>query len=284
MKTLQDWLSEDRERFLHRLEGNHSIEEIENMCEEELHRILSQYNDQNIADAQRQQAQYLLEMVHLSFPFMNCIADIQIYEKTQFGNKEKDGKQGSKGLLWVGLGLLIVSLVVLVVLTGSMWKGPQILIGIVLNGIAVLLLYLAGRSVYAKKKDVDLETEIKIDAQKVYHTLSAALTRCDVMLQEMVRQKTIPDTKVQEEVPVSLLRYFSDMLETAYTEKDSSLSRELISQADYYLHQNGISVVEDSSTHPEWFDSMPGKQAVLRPALVKDDKVLQRGLAAGVRK
>ena len=91
------------------------------------------------------------------------------------------------------------------------------------------------------------------------------------------------------------LQLFSNILEAAYAEENSEFASEIAEEVKYYLHQAGIEALDmkaakKAETEKEgwmtsaerYFDKMPGTESkTLRPALVKDGKVLVKGLYAG---
>ena len=51
---------------------------------------------------------------------------------------------------------------------------------------------------------------------------------------------------------------------------------------DSHLHQKGIEAVEYSEENRSWFDVIPGeKRETIRPALVKDGRLLKKGIVSG---
>lgn len=55
-----------------------------------------------------------------------------------------------------------------------------------------------------------------------------------------------------------------------------------LDQAQQYLRMQGIDVVEYDAAHAQWFDILPtmGEARTIRPAMVREGKVLRRGVAA----
>ena len=61
------------------------------------------------------------------------------------------------------------------------------------------------------------------------------------------------------------------------------MSQTVISDVRFYLHRKGIEVLDYSEENKRMFSRMPGKKAAtLKPALVKDGKVLAKGLVTGM--
>ena len=79
------------------------------------------------------------------------------------------------------------------------------------------------------------------------------------------------------------MELISGLLTSAYGAPGESVSQTVISDVRYYLHRKGIEVVDYSEENRRMFSRMPGKkEATLKPALVKDGKVLAKGLVTGV--
>ena len=77
------------------------------------------------------------------------------------------------------------------------------------------------------------------------------------------------------------LRLLSSVLETAYSSGDTDENRQTISDITFYLYRRGISVMEYSADTAKYFNRMPAaRTGTLKPALVKDNVVLIRGMAA----
>ena len=65
--------------------------------------------------------------------------------------------------------------------------------------------------------------------------------------------------------------------------KDGAYALDQISKVPFYLHQKGIEAMEYSEEYRTWFDVIPGeKKETIRPALVKDGRLLKKGIVSGV--
>ena len=62
----------------------------------------------------------------------------------------------------------------------------------------------------------------------------------------------------------------------------SELAMRSLSQAEQYLHGLGIELIAYDAAHAQLFDVLPtmGEARTIRPAMMKDGKVLRRGVAA----
>ena len=62
----------------------------------------------------------------------------------------------------------------------------------------------------------------------------------------------------------------------------SELAMRSLSQAEQYLHALGIELIAYDAAHAQLFDVLPtmGEARTIRPAMMKDGKVLRRGVAA----
>ena len=77
------------------------------------------------------------------------------------------------------------------------------------------------------------------------------------------------------------LSLYSDLLEASLA-KDGAYALDQISKVPFYLHQKGIEAMEYSEEYRSWFDVIPGeRRETIRPALVKDGKLLKKGIVSG---
>ena len=62
----------------------------------------------------------------------------------------------------------------------------------------------------------------------------------------------------------------------------AELAMRSLSQAEQYLHALGIELIAYDAAHAQLFDVLPtmGEARTIRPAMMKDGKVLRRGVAA----
>ncbi len=284
INTLQQYLEEEETRFIALADQAENMDQVKALCEKQMDRILTRYNSQNISDEQRQHAQNLLEVCRYCLPLVDSTADVKIYTREEYQKKKDAKKPVSRPLLASAFICALLSFLIFGTLAGELAKLPEKLAGILLAALAMLLFFLSGRSEEEKKGKTELLTELRPDSRKIYHTLSGVLLRCDAILAREQRTGTVAEKLPDAETADGgMIRYFSELLECVAAE-DSALAQEIRSQAEYYLYKRQILVSGDVEHHPEWFDMMPGEKAVLRPALVQDDKVLSRGLAAGVRR
>ena len=165
----------------------------------------------------------------------------------------------------------------------------------VLPGIAAsaggVLLYLGGRK-GKKKKDGGAEktfmTEQKPDAEKIYRTVHTAVLVIDRNLDMLAAEERWDashdaalagnDAAGEQEIAV-----ISDLLEASFS-GDGQFALDRLEELKYYLHRRGIEVVEYTAENGSLFDKMPsagGGTLTIRPALVKDGKLLKKGMAAG---
>lgn len=92
---------------------------------------------------------------------------------------------------------------------------------------------------------------------------------------------------LQDHATPSDLDFYGELLESSYSIARQNLSdrtaREQIENLRYFLHGKGIEAVDyDEKADRAWFDFLPpgGGRMTLRPALMKEGKVLKRGLAS----
>ncbi len=79
----------------------------------------------------------------------------------------------------------------------------------------------------------------------------------------------------------AMLDVMGALMEAKASGREDFVLRSL-DQAQQYLRMQGIDVVEYDAAHAQWFDILPtmGEARTIRPAMVREGKVLRRGVAA----
>ena len=292
MKTLQTCLTEDKERFLQQLSNAENAEQAASLSADELSRILSLFNEQEIDDALRRKALELVQTIRMTLPLLGCAGKTTIYSRRQYGNNAEKPKKSSWFyiILVLACGCMIASAVIMILFAGSLLKTFNMIIGIALALAAMFLYYLAGRLSLGKAEEQkdDLYAEIRPDAEKIYHTLLAALVTADQSLEDSAREEVLAQKKKlmnqEDVVDQKELELLAGLLESAYAEKDSDYAKEVISDVKYYLHKKKIETVDYSEEKRSWFDRMPSSSSgTIRPAFAVDGTLVKKGLAAGGR-
>mgnify|MGYP002513873141 CR=1 FL=1 len=192
-------------------------------------------------------------------------------------------------LLLIGIALPVAAVIVMV---GTDEALRQVMtlpaIGACFAG-GLLCLFLAGlffkkknNAVYSEKQ---LKAENRIDANKIYQALHSILLIVDRNLGEALsaqrleeRQRAEANEQPQDNAALTL---YGDLLEAARA-GDGEYALDQLGKVTFYLHQQGIETLEYSTENRTWFDVIPGeRKETIRPALVKDGKLLKKGIVSG---
>lgn len=280
MKTLSELFQEDSEEFSLLLAGCDSERGAERTCEEELNRLLSIYNDQNLSQSIRCSANDQISALRAALPLLYAHGEVRIVQEHS-SNHNQHGNAFFRLLAW-GLAGAAAVLSLFVIRSFSQFS----ILSFACAAGACVFFWLYGKSFHEVHAGEDLiHGEISIDAAAIVHALKTMLAVVDRALEELdANEKSQQRIRLKKESGTDSghsLDVYQRLLECAYAEKNSDLSKEIISEIHYTLHQNGIAIVEDDREHPEYFDHIPGNGGIVRPALVKDGYVMRRGLAAG---
>ena len=129
-----------------------------------------------------------------------------------------------------------------------------------------------------------------VDPDRIWHILKGTLLSADHSLE------TAGETAASGESPQSAqdadrlsradLAFFSELLENAYARRRKAPSEEALTEQietiRYYLHEKGIETEDYSSQSVSWFELLPsgGESVTIRPALLKDGVLIQKGVAS----
>ena len=314
--NIRDLLEKDKERLMTRLANAVSPEQAARECEDELGRLLLEYNEQAPSDRVSEAAYYSMQTARAAISLVDSTGEIRAYERT--GSTEVSGKNyviplaggigaislvdstgeirayertsgtevnGKKYVIPLAGGIGCMAAGGLVLALAPAVLAPVGLIGLIAGfaGTFVAGVRFGGRRSVPGNRDQIFET--RVDGGKIYSNLLRMMTVIDRNLQDIhgrEQQETPAIEMKSEKAESEELELLSGILESAYARRDEGDAEDTISNIKFYLHRRGIDVVDYSADTERWFNKMPSKRrGTLRPALVKDGAVLIRGIAQG---
>ena len=283
MKT-SDLLEQDKERLMSRLSKADNVEQTRSVLDDELGRIQLMYSESSEDPEMNEEAGYALSAIRAAVPLIDSTGEVKTYERTV------SSSDGSFPIL-PAAGGACACLGGAAVLAFS----PSVLlpVGLIAVLAGAVLLFLAGLRTgekRAKAPETDRIVEVTMDHEKIYRNLYHALAVADKNLDDAALRMQVQKeenaesmTDVRDVLPGQEMELISGLLTSAYGAPDETVSQTVISDVRFYLHKKGIDVLDYSEENRRMFSRMPGKKAAtLKPALVKDGKVLAKGLATGV--
>ena len=170
--------------------------------------------------------------------------------------------------------------------TGLLLTGWMVLIG--KNAAAVVALVSAGLGLAQAwlRRGGDLDGYKARPRVNVYELMRMTdrLTQAmdDSLSQAYEEQATLPGAG-RAELTGDLLAPMQMLMEAVYTH-DGDYALKAAPQLVSALNEQGVELVEFSDAHRDWFELFPGTEAglTIRPALVKEGKLLARGQATEV--
>ena len=290
MASMQALLEKDKERFLQNMKAAKSPGESVRALEEQLSRILTEYNEDEESIEVKTNAKMLVETLISSAGLLDCDGESIIWSKSQYRKGISKPKRSVWFVLFIILGLLLLvaSFGFLIYFTDTLPPSNNMLIGLGLALLGALFMLFAGISSAKKNKEnrEDLYAETIPDPSKTYHILLNSVLTMDRILTQIKNKEVLDQKKAlleeKEEFNKEDLSLLTGLLESAYAEPDNEYAKEVISEISYYLHRKKIEIVDYNGENKEFFDRMPSQNSsTIRPALIMADTVLVKGLAAG---
>ena len=287
---MQALLEKDKERFLQNMAAAKSSNESVRAMEEQLSRLLTEYNEDEESIEVKTNARMLIETLTSSAGLLDCDGESVIWSKSQYRKGISKPKRSVWFAIFLILGIILLAgaFAVLILLTDTMPPSNEMMIGLGLSFLAGLFFLFSGLSSAKKKKEnrEELYAETIPDPQKTYHVLLNAVLTIDKTLNQIRNKEVLEEKKAlleeKDEFKKEDLNLLSGLLESAYAEPENEYAKEVISQVRYYLHRKKIEVVDYNGENKELFDRMPSQtNSTIRPALLMADTILVKGLAAG---
>ncbi len=288
--NLQELLEKDRERLTASLLQAGTAERAVPVMESEYDRLLYQYNELCSDDYERRCAAMMLQTARMTVPMLDCIGETKIWEQggKLLSEEKKKPRMSAVVLLIAGI---LLSAAALLVIAGTdqtlnkLFETPAAGAAFI-GGLACL--FFAGFFFTSKKaasySEKQLKAENRIDPQKIYQSMHAVMIVIDRNIRESVSARQMEEQQGIEKDPAqdkNDLSLYGDLLEAARS-KDGTYALDQLSKLPFYLHQKGIDTLEYSDDNRSWFDAIPGERSeTIRPALVKDGKLLKKGIVSG---
>ncbi|MCR5295583.1 MAG: hypothetical protein K6E30_10515 [Lachnospiraceae bacterium] len=276
MMKSKDLLEKDRERLLAGLSSSESPEDTLRALDNELSRIQLSLSSQNDSESASGLEAALLKTARSALPLIDSAGEAKIYELAENSFSMKIAIFPAAALLAAAGGFLLILLAPASLAPASL----------VLFAAACALAFLSGLKIGQLRPASAPERQIKLsfDGQKIYHNLSNLLSSIDQRVDD--EKNIMEDAAIRAEgaAPLSddLLSLLADVLEAAYRRPEDPAALSNISNIRYYLHRQGIEVVDYGKDTHGFFTLLPAKEKkTLRPALVMGKTLLMRGRALG---
>ena len=284
---LQDLLEKDKQAVLNDLTRVKTTERAPSVIETELDKLLLRYNEGSDSERAREAAAHMLHTLRIALPLMDSVDETKVWEI-----KNEDAKVHR--LTGLSLILLIIGIVVAVV--AILFYGKEIPFVnleikepmnyyLICGGMAAM--FFSGVTFMrpvGRVKPAQQQVEIIMDPNEVYAKLRTAVLAIDqnlteVQSQEKWEKRTKPGEMDGHQLSAQEIDIFADLLAAAYS-ADGEFALEKIDDLKYYLHKQGMDILDYSTENQAYFDVMPAQEnKTLRPALVMDGTVLKKGMA-----
>lgn len=286
--TLLQLLEADGEMILAALNRDRSPAAAQEALEKALDRVSLRFAEQCGDAAVRGVAQAQLRAIRSALPLIDSVGEVRRWQRSAEKPVTRRMKPVSMGLLAVGA-VLELSVMLGLMITGGRLTGAVAFIEALvpaLLGMAALFWagVRCGRPEKAPAQAPEVREEFLVDPERVWHHLKGMLLLADSAVDsargESAAQLNKRAAAGQDSLNAEQLELFAELLENGYAQ-DTPDGREMVENMRYYLHGEGIDVVDLTPGRESWFEFLPAqKPGTIRPALACGDKLLKKGLAA----
>lgn len=284
--TLFDCYTARRDALLSTLAGSPSPAEAAKALEQTFDMVQYQYCEECKSDFLRARCAEMMSAAKSSFPLLECVCVSKVWHTKQ----EKEAQAGKKKprvlpalLLLLGALVLAGAAMLLHVSQNPKADMDALQTACIVGGICCLLFFFSGLLLHRRAKavsDAETRVELSVSAEDLVRRLTAVLLQIDKNLaaaeaDETARRKAEDPGLTREELDL-----YSELLESYYSES-ADLVMESLAEIEHYLHNRGIELSDYDPKRERWFELLPSKEAprTLRPALLRDGKLLRKGLA-----
>lgn len=286
--TLLGLLDADMEMIQAALNRDRSPAAAQSALEKALDRVSLRYAEQCADAPSRDAAQAQIRAIKSALPLMDAVGEVHRWQKEAEKPRKGRMKPAAIALLAVGVVLELAVMLGLLITGGRLMGVVAILEAIVPAILGMAALFWAGvqfgRPEKRREDAPAVRDEFLIDVEKVCHHLRGMMLLADSAVEGAHNRSAIERQRQaksdQGPLDPAQAELFAGLLENGYAQ-DNPDSRELVESLRFYLHGAGVEVVDFAPGRENWFEFLPArKPGTIRPALVYDDKLIKKGLAA----
>ena len=274
--TMVELLEDDREKLIGDLESAPQPDRALAVLEKETDRLLYRYNETEKYEVSTAAAADMMQVCRMGLPFVDSVGENVVW--TAGESKKKSPILIPVVLFSAGAALLLLSFFDMQGAIDNLW------------GVFACAAFIAGAFLLGKEntKKAPADTsrqkvENLIDAKSIYRTFRGMMQIVDQNISRAVSRASLTDGAAPKDgdISESELALYAELLEAMYS-RDGEAALDKLEDIRYFLHRNRIEAADYTEQNREWFDVMPSTSAAtIRPALVRDGKLLKKGLAAG---
>lgn len=260
------------EQLLIQLQEAQTIDQAVSLCLFSLEQVACELAQDEQDEYARQRQQAVLACVRRAPQLLKsaCARGELVLADAQNTGKKPDKLRRTAGLAG---GFLLGALSVYELIDGRTLFALLQLLG------ANLLLFSAG----AKNVDPAQARGIPYaDTKSLVRTLSELCQAVDICVSDLtLLEKDAGTARLCGTADDAMLDLLTALMEAKSAGRDDLAMRSL-NQAEQYLHMLGVELIQYDKTNAQLFDILPtmGQARTIRPAMMKDGKLLRRGVAA----
>ena len=287
MDTMLEYIDDQRTPLTGRLQGQTDPEKIRSELDTCLVRMLTVFNESCPDERMCEYASAQIMLLRNSLSLIDSAGEIIVLARMDSGNhaKSSGGKKHFLQRLLTFSGIAALALAgALLFADGSGAVLSRVLEAVLLPAAGGTCLFMAGKGSTAPDNAGAVETQLYYDPEKIIRHLRAAVMTIDKNLADLAASDKARERGASKETGPMLpdekqLTLYASLLE-AGSSGDADSALEAVDTLRYYLHSQGIEAVNADEGREEWFEYMPAAEDVTwRPALVRDGKLLKKGLA-----
>lgn len=316
----QELIEADKPALMEKLRQNAQLPKAVPVLEDEFQRLLIRHNEAAGSETSAERAASAIRMIRYQLPLILSADQAKIWQSETPGTKKENGAGIWMVLFMVGVFFMLGALLIPAAMDQQVLMHMDMRIVLIMLAAAAGLFLAAcllrgakfHKTTSAKKEGKDQYVEVLIDPDKTYSALRTMMVALDKEIEDVERAgyRISEDSgkaletgaagagaagrgieKSAAGISEEELELFCGLLEAEIT-GDGGCALEQLGNVRFYLHRLGIEAVDYTQEHDSWFEKMPsagGRTGIfadhtvqtIRPALVKDGKLLKAGVAAG---
>jgi len=264
------------EQLLAQLRDAQTIDQAVSACLFSLEQVACELAQDEQDEHARQRQQAVLACVRRAPQLLKCAcARGELVLKEQPETARQTAPDKPRRIAGMAGGFLLGALAVYELIDGQTLFALLQLLG-------ANLLFFSGSAKIADPAQAQARGIPYADAQVLVRTLGELCQAVDICVSDlMLLEKDAGAARLSGTADDAMLDLLTALMEAKASGRDDLAMRSL-HQAEQYLHMLGIEIIHYTNEHAQCFDILPtmGEARTIRPAMMKDGRLLRRGVAA----
>ncbi|MEA5051495.1 MAG: hypothetical protein VB021_08535 [Oscillospiraceae bacterium] len=282
--TLFDCYAARKDALLSRLAGSSSPAAAAKVLEQAFDMVQYQYCEECKSDFLRERCAEMMSAAKSSFPLLECVRVAKIWHAKETPQEAKKKPRVLPAVALIFAALLLAGAFVFIYISQNPKADMELVqTACMIGGGCCVLFFIAGLLLHRRAKakaEAETHVELAAAADDLVRRLTAVILQIDKNLAAADAAEAARRKNADAGLSPQELDLYAALLENCCA-GDADSAAESRAELEHFLHGRGVELSDYDPARERLFELLPsaGGAQTLRPALLRDGKLLRKGLA-----